>query len=349
MSMLLDALWSVARPVLFRMDAEDAHRTTLHQMARHTGLARASLASFAKRAPSRPVDLAGLKLDNPLGLAAGLDKDAEALPVWPALGFGFVEVGTVTPRPQLGNPRPRLFRLPKERALINRMGFNNAGVEAMRARMGALRDADLWPSVPVGANIGKNKDTPNDQAEQDYEACARSLCELVDYFTVNVSSPNTPGLRELQAPDRLHSLLSTVLEAARSRPVFLKLAPDLEPEAMQEAVEVAIRAGCSGIIATNTTVSRPGKTGRTGEGGGLSGAPLWPLARSRIHVALAAASGRVPVVGVGGVDSAARAQELLDAGCAAVQLYSALIFHGPGLPGAILTGLSRPKLTTGTP
>lgn len=349
MSMLLDALWSVARPVLFRMDAEDAHRTTLHQMARHTSLARATLASFATRAASRPVELAGLKIDNPLGLAAGLDKDAEALPVWPALGFGFVEVGTVTPRPQLGNPRPRLFRLPKERALINRMGFNNAGVEAMRARMGALRDADLWPSVPVGANIGKNKDTPNDQAEQDYEACARSLRELVDYFTVNVSSPNTPGLRELQAPDRLHSLLSTVLEAARSRPVFLKLAPDLEPEAMQEAVEVAIRAGCSGIIATNTTISRPGKTGRTGETGGLSGAPLWPLARSRIHVALAAASGRVPVIGVGGVDSAARAQELLDAGCAAVQIYSALIFHGPGLPGTILNGLSRPKLTTGTP
>ncbi|MBO85522.1 MAG: dihydroorotate dehydrogenase (quinone) [Deltaproteobacteria bacterium] len=347
--MLLDTLWSVARPVLFRMDAEDAHRTTLHQMARHTVLARAALSALSRSAPSRPVDLAGLKLDNPLGLAAGLDKDAEALPVWPALGFGFVEVGTVTPRPQLGNPRPRLFRLPKERALINRMGFNNAGVEAMRARMDALRNADRWPSVPVGANIGKNKDTPNAEAERDYEACARSLRDLIDYFTINVSSPNTPGLRELQAPDRLHSLLSTVLEAAHDRPVFLKLAPDLEPEAMQEAVEVAVAAGCSGIIATNTTISRPGKTGRSGENGGLSGAPLWPLARSRIHVALAAADRRVPVIGVGGVDSAARAQELLDAGCTAVQLYSALIFHGPGLPGTILSGLSRPKLAHRVP
>jgi dihydroorotate dehydrogenase len=346
MSIILDTLWSVARPVLFRMDAEDAHRTTMHQMSRRLTLARSTLSALARRPPSRPVELAGLKLDNPLGLAAGLDKDAEALPVWPALGFGFVEVGTVTPRPQLGNSRPRLFRLPKERALINRMGFNNAGVEAMRARMGALRDADLWPSVPVGANIGKNKDTPNDSAEQDYEACARALRDLIDYFTVNVSSPNTPGLRELQAPDRLHALLSTTLEAAGKRPVFLKLAPDLEPEAMHEAVNVAISAGCSGIIATNTTISRPGKTGRTGESGGLSGAPLWPLARSRIHVALAAANKRVPVIGVGGVDSATRAQELLDAGCTAVQIYSALIFHGPGLPGAILSGLSRPKLET---
>jgi dihydroorotate dehydrogenase len=285
-----------------------------------------------------------MRFQNPLGLAAGLDKDAEALPVWPSLGFGFVEVGTVTPRPQQGNPRPRLFRLPRERALINRMGFNNAGVEAMRARMGALRDADLWPSVPVGANIGKNKDTPNDSAELDYEICTRSLRDLVDYFTVNVSSPNTPGLRELQAPDRLRALLTTVLEAAQSKPVFLKLAPDLEPDALQEAVDVAISSGCSGIIATNTTISRPGKTGRSGERGGLSGAPLWPLARSRIHVALAAANRRVPVIGVGGVDSASRAQELLNAGCAAVQLYSALIFHGPGLPGRILSGLSPHQL-----
>ncbi len=344
MSILLDSLWSVARPVLFRMDAEDAHRMTLHQMARRTTLARTALATLAHTPRPQPVEVAGLRFQNPLGLAAGLDKDAEALPVWPALGFGFVEVGTVTPRPQEGNPRPRLFRLPREQALINRMGFNNAGVDAMRARMGALRDADLWPSVPVGANIGKNKDTPNDNAEKDYEICARSLRDLVDYFTVNVSSPNTPGLRELQAPDRLRTLLTTVLEAARSKPVFLKLAPDLEPDALQEAVEVAISAGCSGIIATNTTISRPGKTGRSGEQGGLSGAPLWPLARSRIHVALAAAARRVPVIGVGGVDSASRARELLDAGCAAVQLYSALIFHGPGLPGRILRGISTRQL-----
>jgi dihydroorotate dehydrogenase len=348
MSMLLDALWSVARPVLFRMDAEDAHRTTLHQMARHTRLARAGLSLLADTPPQHPVNLAGLKLSNPLGLAAGLDKDAEALPIWPALGFGFVEVGTVTPRPQLGNPRPRLFRLPAERALINRMGFNNGGVDAMRARMGALRDANLWPDVPVGANIGKNKDTPNDDAERDYEACTRSLRDLVDYFTINVSSPNTPGLRELQAPDRLTSILHTVLESAGPRPVFLKLAPDLEPEAMSEAVDVAIEAGCSGIIATNTTINRPGKTGRTGEAGGLSGAPLWPLARSRVHVALAAARQRVPVVGVGGVDSPERARELLDAGCTAVQLYSALIFHGPGLPGRILAGLPRRQLGVGS-
>jgi len=326
------------------MDAERAHRTTLHQLARNPGLATTSLSLLAGAAPHRPVQLAGMQLRSPVGLAAGLDKDAEALPVWPALGFGFVEVGTVTPRPQAGNPQPRLFRLPAEAALINRMGFNNAGVDAMRARMGALRDADRWPQVPVGANIGKNKDTPNDEAERDYVACATALHPFVDYFTVNVSSPNTPGLRELQAPARLTALLSAVLEAAGGRPVFLKLAPDLEPDAMAEAVEVAIAAGCSGIIATNTTISRPGKTGRLEEGGGLSGAPLWPLARSRVHTALAAAGGRVPVVGVGGIDRPERAQELLSAGCTAVQLYSALIFHGPGLPSRILRGLRSPQL-----
>ena len=340
----LDILWRVARPALFSLDAERAHRTTLHQLARYPGVATSSLSMLTGSVPHRPVQLAGLTLRSPLGLAAGLDKDAEALPVWPALGFGFVEVGTVTPRPQAGNPQPRLFRLPAEDALINRMGFNNAGVDAMRARMGALRDADRWPEVPVGANIGKNKDTPNDEAEQDYVACATALQPFVDYFTVNVSSPNTPGLRELQAPARLTALLSAVLEAAGSRPVFLKLAPDLEPDALSEAVEVAIAAGCSGIIATNTTISRPGKTGRLQEGGGLSGAPLWPLARSRVHTALAAASGRVPVVGVGGIDRPERAQELLAAGCTAVQLYSALIFHGPGLPSRILRGLRAPQL-----
>ena len=305
-------------------------------------MAQSMLATLA--APPRtppPPPLAGLRIRSRLGLAAGLDKDAEALSVWPALGFGFVEVGTVTPRPQLGNPRPRLFRLPRESALINRMGFNNGGLDAMRARMGALRDADLWPEVPVGANIGKNKDTPNDSAEDDYTACASSLHPLVDYFTVNVSSPNTPGLRELQAPDRLGRLLVAVIDSAGERPVFLKLAPDLEPVALQEAVHVAIENGCAGIIATNTTLSRPGNTARLGERGGLSGAPLWELSRSRVHAALVAAGGRVPVIGVGGVDSAARAQELLDAGCAAVQLYSALIFQGPGLVRRILVGLSE--------
>jgi len=341
----LDLAWKLARPALFRMDAEDAHRFTLHKLAGRPRLMRdtlSTLASVPQRSPPPP--LAGLRIRSPIGLAAGLDKDAEALPVWPALGFGFVEVGTVTPRPQVGNPRPRLFRLPREAALINRMGFNNGGLDAMRARMGAVRDADLWPTVPVGANIGKNKDTPNDRAEDDYTACASALHPLVDYFTVNVSSPNTPGLRALQAPDRLGRLLTAVIDSAGGRPVFLKLAPDLEPAALQEAVHVAIDSGCAGIIAANTTITRPGDTGRLGEGGGLSGAPIWELSRSRIHAALAAADGRVPVVGVGGVDSAERAQQLLDAGCAAVQLYSAMIFHGPGLVGRILRGLRKPAL-----
>ncbi|MEC8424481.1 MAG: quinone-dependent dihydroorotate dehydrogenase, partial [Myxococcota bacterium] len=302
--------------------------------------------------PDLAVQVGPLRLAGPVGLAAGLDKDAEAVPVWPALGFGFVEVGTVTPRPQDGNPRPRMFRLKEERALINRMGFNNGGVEAMRIRLQTLREAGRWPSVPVGANIGKNKDTPNDEAERDYLQCVVALSPLVDYFTVNVSSPNTPGLRALQEPERLSGLLETVIDAARPRPVFLKLAPDLEPSALAEAVDVAVQADCTGIIATNTTISRPGSTGRLDEGGGMSGAPLWPLASERVGQVIDAAAGRVPVIGVGGIHTVEQVEELLERGCHAVQIYSGFIFEGPGLPSRLHRELhqrrtARPVLPSG--
>ncbi len=340
--MLLDLAWRLARPLLFRMNAEDAHRAVLSQLERRPGLARSVFGALAgPPAPALAVEIAGLRLAGPVGLAAGLDKDGEAIPVWPALGFGFIEVGTVTPRPQAGNPRPRMFRLVEEGGLINRMGFNNGGVEALRQRLDGLRQSGRWPDVPVGANIGKNKDTPNDDAERDYLQGVVALAPLVDWFTVNVSSPNTPGLRELQEAERLSRLLDTVVSAARPRPVFLKLAPDLEPSALTEAVDVAVQAECAGIVATNTTISRPGTTGRLGEGGGLSGAPLWPLAYERIGQVVAAADGRVPVIGVGGVRSAEEAQALLDLGCAAVQLYSGLVFEGPGLPSRIHRALAQ--------
>lgn len=348
--MLLDLAWTLTRPLLFRMDAEDAHRFVLERLAATPRLAAAMLGAMADGPDAgQAVQVGPLRFAGPIGLAAGLDKDGEAIPVWPALGFGFVEVGTVTPRPQVGNPRPRMFRLKEEGALINRMGFNNGGVEALRARLQALRASGRWPSVPVGANIGKNKDTPNDEAERDYLLCVVSLSPLVDYFTVNVSSPNTPGLRELQEPERLSRLLEAVVTAARPRPVFLKLAPDLEPSALSEAVHVAVEAECTGIIATNTTISRPGTTGRLDERGGMSGAPLWPLAAERIGQVVEAAAGRVPVIGVGGVHTVEQVEQLLAVGCHAVQVYSGMIFEGPALPGRLHKALrlrraARPAL-----
>jgi dihydroorotate dehydrogenase len=353
--MLLDLCWRLARPLLFREDPEDAHRRVMGQLARWPRLSAALLETFAGRPdPALQTPVGPLKMGGPIGLAAGLDKDGEAIRAWPAMGFGFVEVGTVTPRPQAGNPRPRLFRLPEDGALINRMGFNNGGVDALRRHLQELRDADQWPQVPVGANIGKNKDTPNDAAERDYLQGVVTLSPLVDWFTVNVSSPNTPGLRALQEPKRLARLLDSVVAAARPRPVWLKLAPDLEPTPLAEAVDVAVQAECAGIVATNTTISRPDNTGRLGETGGLSGRPLWPLARERIAQTVRAADGRVPVIGVGGIHSVDQVEDLLAVGCAAVQLYSGLIFEGPGLPSRLHRELLQRRLAasasrTGTP
>jgi dihydroorotate dehydrogenase len=259
-----------------------------------------------------------------------LDKDGIAIPFWEAIGFGAIEVGTVTAKAQSGNEKPRLFRLIPEEAIINRMGFNNKGTAALSTRLKALKESGKWPKVPVGVNIGKSKVVPNEHAIEDYLESIQLLQDLPDYLTLNVSSPNTPGLRALQEKEPLQRLLEACIRATRL-PVFLKLAPDLEDSALIEAVEVAIQSGVTAIIATNTTLSRPGTTGRLNEPGGLSGKPLWPLAKQKIGVALQAASGRIPVVGVGGISEPEQVEELLKMGCAATQLYSALIFQGPGL------------------
>ncbi len=337
---MLQTSYRLLKPLLFGLGAETAHNRLLGALAVAPDLT-ALVASLGASTPAPKLarEVAGLPFAGPVGLAAGLDKDGVAIPVWEALGFGFIEVGTVTALAQPGNPKPRLFRLPKDRALINRMGFNNRGSAALAAQLRRLKRADKWPKVPLGVNVGKSKVTPPDEAVADYVTSIERLAGLADYFTVNVSSPNTPGLRDLQERSALERLLPAVLVAARATPVFLKLSPDLAPEALAEAVDLAATLGIHGVIATNTTISRPlaaepGETGLThdpGESGGLSGRPLWPLARQRIATALEAAAGRIPVIGVGGISTHKQVTELLDAGCAAVQLYTALIFEGPGL------------------
>ncbi len=341
---MLRTSYRLLKPLLFSLSAETAHNRLFAALSLAPELT-ALVASLGADAPPPELasEVAGLPFAGPVGLAAGLDKDGVAIPVWEALGFGFIEVGTVTAHAQPGNPKPRLFRLAKDRALINRMGFNNRGSAALAARLSRLKRAGKWPKVPVGVNVGKSKVTPPGEAVEDYVTSIERLVGLADYFTVNVSSPNTPGLRDLQERSALERLLPAVSSSARDTPVFLKLSPDLAAEALAEAVDLAATLGIQGVIATNSTVTRPlaaqvGESGLRrdpGESGGLSGRPLWPLARWSIVTALEAARGRIPVIGVGGISTSEQVEELLDAGCAAVQLYTGLIFEGPGLPGRL--------------
>lgn len=330
--MMLDLFWKVGRGPLFMMDAEKAHRLTMGTMRSFGGLCGFGLGMMSTPPPpSLRTEIAGLTLASPIGLAAGLDKDGEAISIWPKLGFGFIEMGTVTAHPQKGNEQPRLFRLKSEQGLINRMGFNNHGSQALAEVMKQLRESDRWPNIPVGANIGKSKITPLEEAPEDYCMSIRRLRDFADYFTVNVSSPNTPGLRDLQSADKLQILLEKVKKESKDLPVFVKFAPDMHETDLVAAIECVIEQGCDGIIATNTTNTRPGTTDRLQQTGGLSGNPLWPLAKSQVMKILDVCAQRIPVIGVGGVDSTEKARKLLNMGCKAVQLYTGLIFRGPGL------------------
>ncbi len=323
---------SLLRPLLFRVPAETAHHLGIGALALMEGAP--SVARAFRRATGAEDErlkrrVFGIDFPNPLGLAAGLDKNAEAIVGLFALGFGFIEVGTVTPRPQPGNELPRLFRAPAHQALINRMGFNNAGAHAMASK---LRELD-WRPGPIGVNLGKNKDTPLEKAHEDYAAGARILAALADYLVVNLSSPNTPGLRSLQEPRALEQILRATIAEAGAKPVLLKIAPDLTDDAVDDAAEVATRCGAAGLIATNTTLARPFPFD---EAGGLSGRPL--RERSTEVVARCARS-PLPVIGVGGVFSAADVTEKLAAGAALVQLYSGLIYEGPALVKQLLAAL----------
>jgi dihydroorotate dehydrogenase len=335
-------IWPALRWLLFRLDPERAHRLA------HLALHRVSPADARRRRPVPPAALAvhafGLDFDGPIGLAAGFDKGDVSVPGLFALGFSHVEIGTITPRPQAGNDRPRLFRLPEHRALVNRMGFNNEGAEACARRLAALPSSARLG--PVGVNVGKNKTTPNEEAVSDYLACIDRLHAYADYLVVNISSPNTPGLRALQERDQLDRLLracvARLAERAPGKPLLVKLAPDLAPEALDEAVDVAIAAGVAGIIATNTTLSRAGVEGhpRAGEQGGLSGAPLEALATSAVRRCYARAAGRIPIVGAGGVMDAQGAYDKIRAGATLVQVYTGLVYGGPAFVKRLDEGLA---------
>ncbi len=327
------SLTDVGAALLRRLDPEQAHVLALRS------LALAPLPAPAADAPILRTRLAGLDLPNPVGLAAGLDKNGEALRGLSRLGFGFVECGSVTPRPQPGNPKPRLFRLTEDRAIINRMGFNNAGLEAFAERLSA-RPA----TAVVGANLGANKETEDKAA--DYVAGLERLHGLADYFTVNISSPNTPGLRALQGRAQLDDLLGRI-DVARPRtttraPVFLKIAPDLATAEIAMIVEAAVAHRIDALIVSNTTLERPAslRSAHARETGGLSGAPIRPFAEKALVAAVEAAQGRLPLVAVGGIDSGAEAYRRIRLGATAVQVYSALIYEGPGLVGRIKRDLA---------
>jgi dihydroorotate dehydrogenase len=333
------ALYPLLRPLAFALDAERAHRLTI------TALKSLPAGAPARADPVLGIRIAGLDFPNPVGLAAGFDKDAEAFAQMLGLGFGFVEVGTVTPRPQAGNPKPRLFRLAEDRAAINRMGFNNAGMDAAAARLRKRRGSGPSASLRtglVGANVGANKDSVDRVA--DYVAGVRAMAPLADYLTINVSSPNTPGLRGLQDKEALDELLAAILEAraagAVSPPIFLKVAPDLEPRGIDDVAAVAIGRGVDGLIVGNTTVGRPPLLSRhAGEAGGLSGAPLKQLALQRLRDFRKVTGGKLVLIATGGIENGVDAFDRIRAGASLVQLYTALVYQGPGLAKAVASEL----------
>lgn len=341
----------VARPLLFAQDSEAVHNRTLAALAlasRSAPLTR--LVAAVCDAPALPVRRFGLTFPNPLGLAAGMDKQAVAVPLWSALGFGFSELGGVTWHPQSGNPKPRMFRAVADEALVNRMGFNNGGATALAARLADWRTRGLWPAHPVGINLGKSKITPLEQAADDYARSFRALRTVADFFVVNVSSPNTPNLRQLQdkaALDEILAALQSINHDARhpAKPILVKVAPDLSFDALDEILELAGPRQLAGMVATNTTITRPATNDSAAtrtyqETGGLSGRPLRQRSTEVIRHLYRQSRGQLPIIGVGGIFNAEEAWEKVTAGASLVQIYSGLVFEGPGLIREIIEGLS---------
>ena len=327
-------LYGVLRPLLFSLEAEYAHRAALNALdaAHRVGLSRL----IAAPAPACPIQVMGLSFPNPVGLAAGLDKNGEHIAALASLGFGFLEVGTVTPRPQPGNPRPRMFRIPRAHALINRLGFNNRGADRLVTNV----KASCYKGI-LGINIGKNFDTPMERATQDYVIALRKVYGVASYITVNISSPNTQNLRELQQSEALTRLLAALKgeqsalyrQQGRYVPLVVKIAPDLTQEEIQVIAQLVLKHGIDGIIATNTTLSRRGVEGlvHSEQAGGLSGAPLREASTQVIRTLHGVFGERVPIIGVGGILDGGSAQEKIRAGATLIQLYTGLIYRGPGL------------------
>ncbi|WP_257656868.1 quinone-dependent dihydroorotate dehydrogenase [Parapedobacter lycopersici] len=341
-------MYKLVKPLFFSLDPETAHHTVsggLQSFCKVWGGKRLLRAVYGYDHPGLAREVFGLKFKNPVGLAAGFDKNAAYVEEMAALGFGFIEIGTVTPRPQPGNDRPRLFRLVADEALVNRMGFNNQGVDVAADRLRRLKNRG---QLIIGGNIGKNKLTPNEEAVNDYITCFDALFDVVDYFVVNVSSPNTPGLRDLQEKGPLMHILSTLQQRNRkndiSRPILLKIAPDLSDSQLDDIIDIVRETGIAGVIATNTTISREGLQSRpalTSEAGGLSGRPLTRRATEVIRYLAEKSNRAFPIIGVGGIHQPDDAVEKLRAGASLVQLYTGFIYEGPALVKRICKKIAR--------
>lgn len=348
-SFYLRGMYATLRNILFRYDAEQVHHFAMHRLqnACSFGPMRSLLAGYFAPKP-RPVSLWGLDFRNPIGLAAGFDKNASYLRELDVLGFSHVEIGTVTPLAQPGNDQPRLFRLPADEALINRMGFNNEGVDAAKRRLADWRNRYPDTTMIVGGNIGKNKLTPNEEAASDYVKCFNTLFEEVDYFVVNVSSPNTPGLRELQERPALEKIVGELQELnngkAQPKPILLKIAPDLTNAQLDEICSLSIQMQLSGLVATNTTISREGLLTDRREveaigAGGLSGKPVRERSTAVLRYLRQHTDGKMPLIGSGGVFTAADAKEKMEAGASLVQVWTGFVYEGPTIVQKICNGL----------
>ncbi len=334
-------MYSLFRPLLFRLDSETSHTITLHtlRIAGNVPLSNWFLTQLYKT-ESKPVQAFGLTFKNPVGLAAGYDKDGIAVRGLSVLGFGHIEIGTVTPRPQSGNPKPRVFRLLEDEAIINRMGFPGRGVDFASRQLSAISRR----SVIIGVNVGKNKDTPIEESAKDYIELMKVFAPHADYLTINISSPNTVGLRRLQGRELLEGLLGAIGEERQrsevKRPILVKIAPDLSEEELDDAIGVVLDKNMDGVIATNTTLAREGlKSGMKGEAGGLSGSPLKGRSEAVLSRVVKLVNGRVPIVSVGGIMSPDDAKKRLALGASLVQVYTGLVYRGPGLVRAIVKSL----------
>jgi dihydroorotate dehydrogenase len=333
-------IYDLIRPFLFQLKPETAHELTLRLLELSIKLpgGRELLSYLWGQGKENPVQVCGLNFRHPVGLAAGMDKDGRLAADWNKLGFSFAELGTVTPIPQLGNPRPRLFRLPQDQALINRMGFNNHGVDAL-----VLRLQKSKPDYPIGGNIGRNKQTPNENALEDYQLGLKKLNPVVDYYSINISSPNTPGLRALQEADSLRDLLLGIRQTVDllpvKRPVWVKISPDLREDQLKSVCDVLLETRMDGVIATNTTINREGLISSAdliNQTGGLSGHPIAKKSTQCISKVIQYTNHQLPVIGVGGILNPADALDKLDAGATLIQLYTGLVFKGPQLIHQIL-------------